>query len=88
VAIISGLFLLVYAAAALRIIRARGGGETARALLLLFCCCMHAYVIAVSSIIEFGENNRFRFPIDGLFIVMAAGAVRFFADLKHRRPTS
>lgn len=36
----------------------------------LFCLLIHAYTIAVSSFIEFGENNRFRFPVDSAFLIL------------------
>jgi hypothetical protein len=41
----------------------------------LFCLIIHAYMLLVSSIIEFGENNRFRFPVDSAFLVLTAGNI-------------
>jgi len=42
---------------------------------------IHLFAIAVSSIIEFGENNRFRFPVDGAFLVLMAGNIMAFQPL-------
>jgi hypothetical protein len=53
--------------------------------LCLFCLIIHAYTIVVSSIIEFGENNRFRFPVDAAFLVMAAGNIVIWNRLRKTR---
>ena len=82
---ISLLFLVFYAAALARVFRDR---DAALAVVFLFCIFMHAYTIAVSSIMEFGENNRFRYPVDGIFLVLMAGNIRaFLGHLKRVWPT-
>ena len=85
-ACVSLLFLVFYAGAIVQVFRARSGREIAIAGLCLFCMLIHAYTIAVSSIIEFGENNRFRFPVDGAFLVLMAGCLMaFFPSLRRKR---
>jgi hypothetical protein len=79
------LFLLFYAGASALVFQARGSRETAIAGLCLFCMLIHAYTIAVSSIIEFGENNRFRFPVDGVFLVLMAGCLMALFTLFQRK---
>ena len=56
--------------------------------LCLFCLIIHAYTITVSSIIEFGENNRFRFPVDLAFLMMTVGNVVMWNNLKRNRSTA
>ena len=46
------------------------------AILGLVCLVVHVWVLGVSAVVEFGENNRFRYPVDAVFLVMAACAVR------------
>jgi hypothetical protein len=43
--------------------------------LSLFCVFIHAYTLCVSSLIEFGENNRFRYPVDAAFLVLIAATM-------------
>jgi hypothetical protein len=47
----------------------------------LFCFLVHAYTLAVSSLIEFGENNRFRFPVDAAFLVLVLGNVKLWGKI-------
>jgi hypothetical protein len=75
---VSLLFLVFYAGAIVQVFRARTGRDIAIAGLCVFCMLIHVYTIAVSSIIEFGENNRFRFPVDGAFLVLMAGCLMAF----------
>jgi hypothetical protein len=84
-AYISILLLLFYAGTAVLVVRAREDREIAVAAVCFFCMLIHAYTIAVSSIIEFGENNRFRFPVDGAFLVLMAGNMAAFLPLLRRR---
>ncbi len=56
--------------------------------LCIFCLIIHAYTITVSSIIEFGENNRFRFPVDLAFVVMTAGNIVMWSSLRSKRSTA
>ena len=51
----------------------------------LFCLLVHAYTIGISSIIEFGENNRFRFPVDAACAVLAAGNIQAWTGIRRRR---
>ena len=81
---ISAFFLFFYAGTLMQSLRARTGHEIAIAAVCLFCMLIHAYTIAVSSIIEFGENNRFRFPVDGAFLVLMAGNILAFLPLFRR----
>lgn len=74
-ALISALYLLVYAGALVQVFRSRERYATGIAMVTLFCLLVHAFTLAVSSIIEFGENNRFRFPVDGVFVVLMAGTI-------------
>ena len=78
---ITMFFLIFYAGAVVQSFRARGPSDIAIAAVCLFCMCIHAYTIAVSSIIEFGENNRFRFPVDGAFLVLVMGNITAFLHL-------
>jgi hypothetical protein len=84
-AYISILLLLFYAGTTVLVVRAREDREIAVAAVCFFCMLIHAYTIAVSSIIEFGENNRFRFPVDGAFLVLMAGNMAAFLPLLRRR---
>lgn len=45
-----------------------------------FCLMIHVYAIAVSSFIEFGENNRYRFPVDAAFLILMAGNITCFFE--------
>jgi hypothetical protein len=85
-ACVSLLFLVFYAGTLMQVFRARGGRDITIAGLCLFCMLIHAYTIAVSSIIEFGENNRFRFPVDGAFLVLMSGCfTAFFPSFRSKR---
>lgn len=60
-------------------------------ILSLFCVLIHAYTLCVSSLIEFGENNRFRYPIDAAFLVLIAATIvrsnrSFFKIIKSPAP--
>ena len=44
----------------------------------------HAFVLLISSGVEFGENMRFRFPVDGLFVLLVA--VNVLLLRRQRRP--
>jgi hypothetical protein len=87
-ACVSLMFLFFYAGALVLVFRARNCREYAIAGLCLFCMLIHAYTIAVSSIIEFGENNRFRFPVDGVFLVLMAGCLMAFFHSPRRTKAS
>jgi hypothetical protein len=51
----------------------------------LFCLIIHSYTLLVSSIIEFGENNRFRFPVDSAFLVLTVGNIMMWGTLIRSR---
>ena len=67
------LFAGLYALTVFQALRRQGSRERfAIVLVCLFCMLTHAFVLLVSSGIEFGENPRFRFPVDGAFFILAA----------------
>ncbi len=67
------LLLLVYAGTLRGLFRKKNPFPPGTAVVCLFCLLVHGYTLGVSSLIEFGENNRFRFPLDGAFLVLMAG---------------
>jgi hypothetical protein len=71
--IITILFMMVYISTLINALRKDDCGLAGIKLFCLFCLLIHVYTIAVSSLIEFGENNRFRFPVDMAFLIMALG---------------
>lgn len=72
-ACVSALFALFYGITIARALRRQNSRERFAAVLVcLFCMLAHAFVLLTSSLIEFGENPRFRFPVDGAFFLMAA----------------
>ena len=72
---ITTLFLFVYATTIINIFRKNSPVEPAVAIVCIFCILIHSYTLIVSSLVEFGENNRFRFPVDSAFLVLMAGNV-------------
>jgi len=71
--IITILFMIIYISTLINAFRKDDRGLTGIKLFCLFCLIIHAYTLTVSSVIEFGENNRFRFPVDMAFLAMTAG---------------
>jgi hypothetical protein len=71
--IITILFMIVYISTFINVLRKDDSEMTGIKLFCLFCLIIHAYTLTVSSVIEFGENNRFRFPVDMAFLAMTAG---------------
>jgi len=70
------LFAVFYALTIFQALRRQKSRERyALVLVCLFCMVTHAFVLLISSGIEFGENPRFRFPVDGAFLILAAGNV-------------
>jgi peptidoglycan/LPS O-acetylase OafA/YrhL len=53
--------------------RQEGRERFALVLVCLFCMLTHAFVLLISSGVEFGENPRFRFPVDGAFLILVVG---------------
>ncbi|MEI6125721.1 MAG: hypothetical protein WCQ99_04120 [Pseudomonadota bacterium] len=74
-ALITAFFVFFYAATIVNLLRKENRASPASAAVCLLCLLIHAYTLAVSSLIEFGENNRFRFPVDSAFLVLMAGNV-------------
>jgi hypothetical protein len=68
------LFAVFYVLTIIQSLRRQKSNERfAIVLVCLFCMLTHAFVLLISSGVEFGENPRFRFPVDGAFMVLAAG---------------
>ena len=83
--VISILFAIVYISTILLAFKKDKSISPAVIILCIFCLIIHAYTISVSSIIEFGENNRFRFPVDAAFLVMTAGNLVMWNRLRRNR---
>jgi hypothetical protein len=75
---VTALYLLLYGAACFKLFRPADDRVRAVCLVCLFCLAVHAYTLLVSSVVEFGENNRFRFPVDAALLVLAAGTLRLW----------
>ncbi len=73
--IITILFMTIYISTLIHALRRGEYGLGGSEVFCLFCLIIHVYTLAVSSLIEFGENNRFRFPVDMAFLAMTAGNV-------------
>jgi hypothetical protein len=73
--VITVLYLAVYASTLVLVWRRNNRIPAEIAITCLFCLIIHAYTISVSSIIEFGENNRFRFPVDCAFLILLFGNI-------------
>jgi hypothetical protein len=72
-ACVSLLFVLFYGRTIAQALRRQKSPERFAAVLVcLFCMLAHGFVLLTSSLIEFGENPRFRFPVDGAFFMIAA----------------
>ena len=84
-ALVSILFAIYYGSTIILAFRKNERISPAVMTLCLFCLIIHAYTIVVSSIIELGENNRFRFPVDAAFLVMAAGNIVIWNRLRKTR---
>ncbi len=72
---ISALFLIFYLITLAGLLRKADASVIPVLLLSLFCVLIHAYTLCVSSLIEFGENNRFRYPVDAAFLVLMAATI-------------
>jgi hypothetical protein len=69
------LFLIFYLSTLAGLFRKADASLRPALILSLFCVLIHAYTLCVSSLIEFGENNRFRYPIDAAFLVLMAATI-------------
>jgi hypothetical protein len=83
--VISMLFAMVYISTIILVFKKDKRISPAIMILCIFCLIIHAYTITVSSVIEFGENNRFRFPVDLAFVVMTAGNIVMWRSLRSKR---
>jgi hypothetical protein len=81
----SVLFVIVYVSTIILAFKKDERISPAIMILCIFCLIIHMYTISVSSIIEFGENNRFRFPVDAAFLVMTAGNLVMWNSLRKNR---
>ena len=90
-ALISVLFLFFYLTTLMAVFLRNDSSRSPIITVCLFCLLIHAYTLCVSSLIEFGENNRFRFPVDAAFLVLVAGNIviwgKSLAD-KYGKPSS
>jgi hypothetical protein len=73
--VITAFILFIYAGASVNIFRKNNFISPGVKFVCLFCILIHSYAIIVSSVIEFGENNRFRFPVDPAFLILIAGNI-------------
>ena len=71
--LISALFLFFYSTTLIAVFRHNDSISVPIITVCLFALIIHAYTLSVSSLIEFGENNRFRFPVDAAFLVLDCG---------------
>jgi len=83
--VITVLFLAVYTSTFIHVFRKDGRISPAVTMVCLFCLIIHSYTLLVSSVIEFGENNRFRFPVDSAFLVLTAGNIMMWGTLIRSR---
>lgn len=72
---ISLLFLFFYITTFVSAFRKGADSHLPVVILSLFCVLIHFYTLSVSSLIEFGENNRFRYPVDAAFLLVIAAAI-------------
>lgn len=72
---ISAIFLFFYASTLMYMFREGDYKSLALSTVCLFCLLIHVYTLCTSSLIEFGENNRFRFPVDSAFLILIAGNI-------------
>jgi hypothetical protein len=79
--LITLLFLIVYASTFIHLFRKDARIYPTVILVCLFCLIIHVYTLLVSSIIEFGENNRFRFPVDSAFLLLIAGNIVIWKEM-------
>jgi len=68
------ILMFFYAVTVLNSIRKNPHLPIAVSLCCLFCLLVHGYTLLVSSLIEFGENNRFRFPVDSALLLLMVGS--------------
>ncbi len=76
--LVSLFYLFFYISTIVNLLKKEGAMPFAVKIVCLFCLLIHSYTIAVSSFIEFGENNRFRFPVDAAFLVLMMGNISCF----------
>ena len=82
---ISALFLFFYGSTLYAAVRKGNPASYPIVTLCIFCVLIHTYTLLVSSLIEFGENNRFRFPVDPAFLVLMAGNIVIWKNALKRK---
>ena len=85
---ISALFLLFYVSTLFAALRKGDTIPFGIVTVCLFCFLIHVYTLSISSFIEFGENNRFRFPVDPAFLVLMAGNIVIWKKSLKRKASS
>jgi hypothetical protein len=83
-AALSMLFLLFYGSTLVHLRRLGSGSRPEILLVCLFCLLLHGFTLAVSCLIEFGENNRFRSPVDAAFVALMAGNVTLWMERRQQ----
>ncbi|MCX8044511.1 MAG: phospholipid carrier-dependent glycosyltransferase [Desulfobacterota bacterium] len=73
-ACVTVVYVLVYGAGVRVAWRSARTGRASGGAVALLCMALHGYTLIVSSLIEFGENNRFRCPVDAALLILAATA--------------
>ncbi len=79
-ALISLVFFTAYLLTLLNTFTGHTGFNARIVVVCIVCIFIHAYTIIISSLIEFGENNRFRAPVDAAFIIVLAGNAIILKD--------
>jgi hypothetical protein len=82
--LITVFFLLLYLSTLVNLFRKNTIVTPGIATVCLFSLIIHSYTLTISTLIEFGENNRFRFCVDAAFLVLLAGNIVIWSNtLKH-----
>lgn len=76
--VITIVLLLFYISTVINLFRKDSDIPAALAVVCLFCLLIHTYTLLVSSLIEFGENNRFRLSVDAPLLVLMAGNIEIW----------
>jgi hypothetical protein len=83
--VITIFFLFFYMSTFINLLRKDSLVHPGIKIVCLFCLLIHSYTVTISSLIEFGENNRFRFPVDAAFLVLMAGNIVIWKMLISKR---
>lgn len=82
---VTALYLMLYGAGLRMALACTPDRNGTAGLISLFCCVLHSYTLIVSSLIEFGENNRFRYPVDGTLLVLAVSTATLWWNARRFR---